>query len=83
MSGFLFTYIFGGDNGTRTHDLYVANVSLYQLSYIPAQIILTHVLPTCPIKIKKPTIVDFDFGGSYRARTYDLLLVGQLLSQLS
>lgn len=25
----------GGDSGTRTHDLCVANASLYQLSYIP------------------------------------------------
>ena len=27
--------IFGGDDGIRTHDLYVANVPLSQLSYIP------------------------------------------------
>jgi hypothetical protein len=26
---------FGGDDGIRTHDLYVANVPLSQLSYIP------------------------------------------------
>ena len=26
---------FGGDGGTRTHDLCVANASLYQLSYVP------------------------------------------------
>lgn len=26
---------FGGDKGSRTPDLYDANVSLYQLSYIP------------------------------------------------
>ena len=25
----------GGDDGIRTHDLYVANVPLSQLSYIP------------------------------------------------
>ena len=26
----------GGDDGTRTHDLLVANQALYQLSYVPA-----------------------------------------------
>ena len=26
---------YGGDNETRTHDFHVANVTLYQLSYIP------------------------------------------------
>ena len=31
----LFTESNGGDDGTRTHDLYVANVPLSQLSYIP------------------------------------------------
>ena len=26
----------GGDDGDRTHDLNIANVALYQLSYIPS-----------------------------------------------
>ena len=30
----------GGDRETRTLDLYVANVSLYQLSYIPKRIFI-------------------------------------------
>ena len=34
---------FGGDSGTRTHDLCVANASLYHLSYIPkARFIITY-----------------------------------------
>lgn len=27
--------LFYGDSGSRTHDLQIANLSLYQLSYIP------------------------------------------------
>jgi hypothetical protein len=27
----------GGDDGTRTHDLLVANQALYQLSYVPGK----------------------------------------------
>ena len=29
----------GGDDGTRTHDLLVANQVLYQLSYVPSQVL--------------------------------------------
>ena len=28
-------FLFGGDDGTRTHYLYNANVALYQMSYAP------------------------------------------------
>ena len=36
--------LLGGDRGIRTHDLYVANVPLYQLSYIPKAILYYLVL---------------------------------------
>ena len=37
---------FGGDDGIRTHDLYIANVALYQLSYTPKRgISLTRFMP--------------------------------------
>ena len=50
MPGFLFYFVncpekkqkagekaglLSGDSGSRTHDLQIANLSLYQLSYIP------------------------------------------------
>lgn len=34
----------GGDSGTRTHDLCVANASLYQLSYIPINCIIKFII---------------------------------------
>ena len=45
-SGSYFNYI-GGDKGIRTPDLYVANVSRYQLCYIPISLrnLLYHKLP--------------------------------------
>ncbi len=36
---------FGGDGGTRTHDLCVANASLYQLSYVPEVVEMRGVEP--------------------------------------
>ena len=41
------------------------------------------VIGSSPIPPTKSKISDFRFGGGYRARTYDPLLVGQMLSQLS
>ncbi len=35
--------MFGGDDGIRTHDLYVANVPLSRLSYIPTAIFGTAI----------------------------------------
>ena len=37
----------GGGDGIRTHDLYIANVALYQLSYTPEEV-LTLVLGANP-----------------------------------
>ena len=42
------TFLFGGDKGTRTPGLSIANAALYQLSYIPtAQNILQHIRAKC------------------------------------
>lgn len=35
MLAFYIIKVFNGDKGSRTPGLYIANVSLYQLSYIP------------------------------------------------
>ncbi len=48
IKGFLVTTnaeslaIIGGDEGNRTPDLYVANVPLSQLSYIPTVMLICH-----------------------------------------
>ena len=42
-----------GDRGTRTPDLYVANVSLSQLSYIPIAFIIALLSKECKEKIEE------------------------------
>ena len=60
----------GADDGARTRYLHLGKVALYQMSYIRI--------------IKRAKATDFyPFGGNNRARTYDPLLVRQMLSQLS
>ena len=46
-------HIKNGDSETRTRDLYVANVSLSQLSYIPMQIIIAFSLKNARGRQKK------------------------------
>ena len=58
------------DRGTRTPNLLITNQLLCQLSHIGI-----YSMSTCCINCKR--------NGAYRARTYDPLLVRQMLSQLS
>ncbi len=62
------THPYRADDRTRTDNLLITNQLLCQLSHIG--IVFSHT--TCYIK-----------NGTYRARTYDPLLVRQMLSQLS
>ena len=55
------------DDRTRTDNLLITNQLLCQLSHIGASFLSTYLLEY----------------GAYRARTYDPLLVRQMLSQLS
>ena len=61
-------FFFGADDGARTRYLHLGKVALYQMSYI--RIYIQNAL------LNKN-------GGNNRARTYDPLLVRQMLSQLS
>ena len=40
LAGSILRFFIGGDDQTRTDYLYVANVSLYRVSYIPASVLL-------------------------------------------
>lgn len=50
--------VYGGDNGTRTRGLCVANASLYQLSHIPTAEI---ILPPCDGIVKRYCTVKAKF----------------------
>ena len=46
-------FFVGGDGGIRTHDPYVANVMLSQLSYTPMLLKLYHILSICQVLFEK------------------------------
>ena len=76
----------GAGDGTRTRDLLITNQLLYQLSYTSICFIVS--FPEHYYGLSKCAFIYFHFvknksGGSYRARTCDILLVRQTLSQLS
>ena len=47
------SFFVGGDGGIRTHDPYVANVMLSQLSYTPMLLKLYHILSICQVLFGK------------------------------
>ena len=74
----------GAVDETRTRDLHLGKVALYQLSYYRWCLGAESNHRHCDFQsFALPTELQRHFGGNNRDRTYDPLLVRQMLSQLS